>query len=236
MKVHRFFVHEFIERPLESSLDGEVIITHSGLIHQLKDVFRMEAGSDVILLDNTGSEFLSNISEISKERVRFHIAEVKKCENIPRREVTLCAALIKKDKFEWVLEKGTELGITQFVPIQTERSEKKNLNMERAKKIIQEAAEQSERGKLPELFEISNLEDVIAKFDRKFFALGPSGENFDKNFVSQENAWVFIGPEGGWSDNEIEFFKNKNIPIYSLGKQILRAETASIAVASILLL
>ena len=155
--------------------------------------------------------------------------------------IWLCQALIKKDNFEMVTQKVVEIGVSVIVPILAERSEKKKVNMERLKKIAVEASEQSGRADVPEIFEETTLVDLFESgaLPPDKIALDLTGIDFHK-FVSGLNPVgaiaVFVGPEGGWSEKEIEFFKQHNVSILSLGSQILRAETASIAISSLLLL
>ena len=157
--------------------------------------------------------------------------------NICKNEVILFASLIKKDKFEWVLEKCTELGVSKFIPIISERSEKKGLNIERARKIIKEASEQSERGLMPEICEPISLEDVLVDLNCEAIALHLSGERFDSSKLNNiSKLGLFVGPEGGWGENDIELFKKSNVELITLGSQVLRAETASVAACAKLLL
>ncbi|MFM2357586.1 MAG: hypothetical protein RJA61_323, partial [Candidatus Parcubacteria bacterium] len=137
-----------------------------------------------------------------------------------------------------ILEKCTELGVTHFVPIISERSEKKNLNYERAQKIIKEASEQSGRGTLPELGETCVLQDVFEKYPMDFIAFDFSGTKLENNKfqITNSKIGILIGPEGGWTERELQVFKDKHIPLFTLGNQVLRAETAAVAVSSLLLL
>lgn len=230
MRLHRFFIEQKI---LES---GEVMVSDKDLIHQWQKVFRLKAGDRVILFDGTGFDYVSEIVLLDKNRGVLKVIDKKLNENIPKKEIHLFQSIIKKDNFEWILEKGTELGVSYFHPIISERSEKKNINFERAGKIIKEASEQSGRGSLPRISELANLEDVLIN-NFVSIAFHTTGEKFDKNdFEKEEVVGIFIGPEGGWSERELEIFKEKGVKILSLGMQILRAETATIAVSSLLLL
>ena len=151
--------------------------------------------------------------------------------------MTIFASLIKKDKFEWVLEKCTELGVSHFVPVISERSEKKDLNIERAEKILKEASEQSERGILPTICEPLSLREALENTDFPVFAFNLDGEKSDfEKIKTFERVGILIGPEGGWGKKDSEIFKEKNILCVTLGLQVLRAETASVAVASKILL
>jgi 16S rRNA (uracil1498-N3)-methyltransferase len=239
MRLHRFFIDEPIHNKKITLLDKD-------LIHQLKNVFRLQAGDELIVLDNSGSEYLSKIELLSKEKAELTVLESKLVHNVVDKNIWILASLIKKDNFEWILEKCTELGVAHFIPIISERSEKKDLNMERAHKILKEASEQSGRGTIPGLYEILTLEDAVNYAVQEkvtMIAFHLSGTLFNDEIKKQyqekskqQKIEVLIGPEGGWSDKEIEFLKSKNIPVYSLGNQVLRAETAAVAISSLLLL
>ena len=157
---------------------------------------------------------------------------------MPIRTIYLCAAVVKKDTFEWIVEKATELGVTDIIPIAAERSEKKSLNEERLVKIAVEASEQSGRGATPMMHRIMGQGEAAAflksrEKDIQMIAFHTEGEQFKREELGSKTAplGVFIGPEGGWSPAEIEisFHKKENIQVRCLGPQVLRAETAVIA-------
>ncbi len=232
MRLHKFFI------PGPPVGDEKTIrVQDLELIHQLKNVFRYKVNDRVILLDNYGFEFLSEIVVLSKKEVTFTVVEKKENTLRASKELWLYSSIIKKDNFEWILQKGTELGVSYFVPIISERSEKKDLNFERGNKIIREAAEQSGRPILARLESIMPFEQSIDVAFKPAIAFHSTGKKFNKEiFAKEKTISVFIGPEGGWTDAELEQFKVKNIEIYSLGEQTLRAETAAIAISSLLLL
>ncbi len=231
MKLQRFFIENVLKE------GNEVNITDVDFVHQIFHVFRKKVGDEIVLLDNSGFEFLAEVASLNKKEVNLRILNRKEVENILKNEVILFASLIKKDKFEWVLEKCTELGVNKFVPIVSERSEKKGLNIERARKIIKEASEQSERGIMPEICEPITLEEALGNLNYNAIALHLEGGEFEEGKLkSFSKLGLFIGPEGGWSDRDIELFVKYNIPLITLGSQVLRAETASVAVCSKLLL
>lgn len=230
MKLHRFFVNQNL---LSAE---EVVIRDSDLYHQLRNVFRFTVGGQVILLDNTGYEYLAIVSSFGKGDVSFSIASKRMGKNIPEKEIYLFCSIVKKDKFEWVLEKGTELGVSHFIPLLSDRSEKKDINEERALKILKEASEQSERSVIPSLEQISSLEDALSREISKI-CFDPKGQKFVSEAVhTTSTLGVFIGPEGGWTEREIFLFKKYKVPIYSLGKGILKTETAVVSSLSLILL
>jgi len=228
--MHRFFIEQEIPE------SGEIIVADKDLIHQWQKVFRLKTGDRVIIFDGTGSDYVLEFVSLDRNNPVLRIIEKKLNQNIPKKEIHLFQSVIKKDKFEWVLEKGTELGVSYFHPIISKRSEKKSINFERAHKIIKEASEQSGRGDLPHMEELANLEDALNN-DFVSIAFHPTGNKFNKNdFEKEKIMGIFIGPEGGWSEKELEIFKEKGVKIFSIGRQILRTETAAVAISSLLLL
>lgn len=243
MKIQRFFL---TNQPLDKTRGELISITDPKLIRQWRNVFRMKAGDEIILLDNSGYEYPAKFlpaqgwsaSGRGKNKAEFEILNKIKNEVIPKREVVLYQSLIKKDKFEWVVQKATELGVSEFVPVLSERSEKKDLNMERLAVIAREATEQSGRGKLPKFNELLKLPEALESIKNDSVVFDASGIHFDstRSTLYVPRLTIFIGPEGGWSPGELDLFKSKNIPVVSLGNMTLRAETAAVAVSSLLFL
>ena len=232
MRFHRFYV----DRPIsEETFD----IVDANLIHQWRDVFRYNVGGRVILFDGSGTDFICMITSL--RNLGATVSVVQKMENIqkPKRSLWLCVGIVKKDNFELVVQKATELGVTHIIPLLCERTEKKNINMDRLHKIAIGSAEQSGRADLPVIRDIRTLSELFKEMilPREKFVL-----NFDGKYIGDispavpSELAVFIGPEGGWSDREMKEFVLQNIQAVSLGTQVLRAETASVAVSSLLLL
>ena len=231
MRIHRFYIGTPI-------LDKKIEISDRELIHQWKSVFRYNVGSQVILFDGNGKDFLCIITLLSNSSTSVEVVEELDGGEKPKRDVTLCMALIKKDNFELIAEKATELGVTRIIPILCERSEKKNLNMERIRKIVIEASEQSGRGTVPEIREIRELGELLQEgnLPNKKLLMHLDGQHINDVIDNEEEIAIFIGPEGGWSENELMVFKTFGVDNISLGSQVLRAETAAIATLSLLLL
>ncbi len=233
MRLHRFYLSEKIgDRK-------EVAINSADFIHQVGRVFRLNVGDLIILFDGSGSDFISTIKNLSKSEIILEIVEIRPSEYMPSKRVFLFQSIIKKDKFEWVVEKAAELGITDIVPVLSERSEKKDLNLYRLNKIAIEASEQCHRGDVPVIHNPMKLDLAIRNnFDCNMVVMHMVGENLSlmRLNLAKSDIGVFIGPEGGWSPRELEMFHSANIPIYSLGKQVLRAETASVSTLSLLML
>jgi 16S rRNA (uracil1498-N3)-methyltransferase len=229
----------------------------------------LKNGESVILFDGSGFDFESEIlsgnegdmegkkSSNRKDSISFRIMQSERSRYMPDRKVSLFCAITKKDTFEWIVEKATELGVSEIIPVLAERSEKKSLNMERLNKIAIEASEQSGRGDVPVVASIKGLSEVLSEkleaaggfftekggsnfssensCDLKFFALHTEGDSFEKcggSLASSCGVNVFIGPEGGWSPDEVSMFHKHKIPVVSLGKQVFRAETAVIVALS----
>jgi 16S rRNA (uracil1498-N3)-methyltransferase len=239
MRLHRFFSREKIQQ------NNAGLITQTTATAQWRRVFRFGQGDRVILFDGSGNDFICEIQEYKdgngneEGETVLKIIEVAKNNAKPRFNVSLYAAVVKKDIFEWIAEKATELGVSDIVPVIAERSEKKNLNAERLEKIAVEASEQSGRGTVPAIRPVSEFSDAIAdvvKRKQPGIVFDPSGIKFSEkdfvNFSADASVAVFIGPEGGWSPDELTAFKQAGIPALSLGPQILRAETAVVAALS----
>lgn len=226
MRIHRFFSQD--------KLLGKdtLTITSESMFNQFKNVFRFGIGDQVILFDNSGFDFTFSISGYEKDSILLSKIEVHENIVLPSRETYLFASLVKKDNFEWIAQKATELGVSHIIPIVSDRSEKKDLNTERIQKIIIEAAEQSGRGTLPILYEVSDLSSALENYAHvRSIAWDPIAPKFVSLDIENING-AYIGPEGGWSPQELELFKQRGIHTRSLGPQILRSETAVIAVIS----
>lgn len=223
MRLHRFYINFPLEHTREKIKDER-------LIHQWRDVFRYNVGSEVLLFDGSGQEYDAVIEKLSNREAEVRLVSERKG-IVPDKKITLFQSLIKKDKMEWVIEKATELGVSKIVPIVSERSEKKGFNIERAKKIAIEASEQCGRADMPVLESSKQLVDSIKDCEGQIIIFDPSGSVFVPSNLTTNYSLpttIFIGPEGGWTDKEIERFKDLKIEIFSLGKLILRAETAAI--------
>lgn len=239
MKLQRFFIEP------KDILEKVVTITDRDILNQIKRVLRLRVGERVLFLDGTGKEYESEIRELNPESLKAEVLSARENQNEPDLKIIICQALCKKDKFEWILQKGTEVGTFEFVPVLAERSEKLGLNFERAEKILKEAAEQSERGIIPKLREIQKFSDYILNLskDSQIILLDKSGESIKNYPLSLVNGpWpgrqmlnVFIGPEGGWSDEELALAKQSGAKIVSLGARVLRTETAGLVASAILL-
>ncbi|MFA6404648.1 MAG: RsmE family RNA methyltransferase [Candidatus Paceibacterota bacterium] len=233
MRLHRFYYRELIGNR------SEITINSLEITKQIRRVFRLKTGDLVIIFDGSGFDYVCKINNFTEDTMKLSINEKNSSRYIPEKDIVLCVAIVKKDTFEWIVEKATELGVTNIIPIISERSEKKSLNIERLKKISIEASEQSGRGRVPIIEPIVSLIEAINTYKDQYggqtsvYAFHTEGDTIPRSDLGNDRKIViFIGPEGGWSPSEIDMFHKDKISIHCLGKQILRTETAVIAVLS----
>lgn len=234
--------HFFLNFTLRES--EKLIINDARVVHQMERVLRMRSGEHFIALDGSGLEYECAVMRLEKDFVEAEILQKRMNEAEPSVHVTLFQALPKKmELFEWVLQKGTEIGVSEFVPLVTERTERSEITKpERLLKILMEAAEQSERGKLPRLVEVQKFEDAVrtaAQKNSATFLLHGRGDYPLFSALIREKTTdhinLFIGPEGGFSESEIELAIKNDVKIAALGKRVLRTETAGIMAAALAL-
>ena len=230
MRLHRFF----IPTPVPSS--GDFTVTDENLLNQWRNVLRMDVGDILVAFDGRGEEAVCILAQLEKKSAVLSVSEYRKGV-VPARNVTLFMALIKRDNFEFVLQKATELGVSRIVPVQTARSEKKGVNRERSERILREATEQSGRTTVPVLDDEIRLVDVVKKYDATLVALDPRGtlSARDAQGMTLDKMGILVGPEGGFTEEEISFFNEHQIPIVCTGKTILRAETAAVVALTLAL-
>ena len=159
--MHRFFVP-----PELLKITNIDIALPKELAHQVRDVIRLDIGEQLLLLDNSGDEILATVAKTNKANVEVHLLERRPGKSDPAVRIILCQGLLKSTRFEWILEKGTELGVSVFSPIICRRSmagleDPGSSKIQRWQRIIEEAAEQSGRSRLPELLPIRSLVDAL---------------------------------------------------------------------------
>ncbi|MEI6352956.1 MAG: RsmE family RNA methyltransferase [Candidatus Nomurabacteria bacterium] len=232
MKLHRFFVKQ--------PLGEEMEIKEKQLLHQWNNVLKFKTGESLVLFnDEKLLDFVFRIESISKSFVKLKLIEsvASLDQKLEKRNLNLCVSLIKKDNLDLILEKCTEIGVLNYIPLISERVEKKNIasfNLERVQKIIIESVEQSGWGNIPTICEPIKLENMFKDFKRegklsKILICDISEESFTTNNLDiKDDFYLFIGPEGGWTENERKMFKDYDLKIVSFGKNTLRAETAAV--------
>lgn len=215
---------------------GAAVVVTGNQAHYLNRVMRVTQGSDVILCDNVTGEWGCAVIEVGKRHVTLDpIERLREREGVP--DFWLCPALLKKDRFDILLEKATELGVAAVRPLVTRRCVADKLNTERARSIVIEAAEQCARTALPVLDEPVKLDALLRDWPTGrtlFFADELGGEPAGQAFRDSTKAALLTGPEGGF--DEAERAAIRALPqarTITLGPRILRGETAAIAATAL---
>lgn len=239
MTSNRFSIKQSHIRSTFVFLDGD---EH----HHLSKVARIKPMEKVWLFDERGTNYLARVEEITKERTRLTIIE-RQVTPEPRVKITLAQALIKSKKMNSIIQKATELGVTTIIPVITartvvkieERAEKK---LERWQKIIHAAAKQSKIPILPSISSPETLKKLVEERDEtKKLVLNENKGKFLRDILVQNSGpdveredipssvIILVGPEGGWTREEEEYILDHGYEAVSLGKQVLRTETASLS-------
>src|SRR2546422_2694925 len=224
----RFFVEQFADK--SALREGEAA-------HPLGRVLRAQPGQLYELSDGE-RVWLGRIESVGRDRVQFTLVEELPAVQ-PNLDITLLVALAKFDAFEWAIEKATELGVTTIVPLAAERSEKALLaaaakRADRWKKILLEASQQSRRVRVPTLQSLRLLDEAFSGDSRGArLCLSERAEapslKMALSSVKTLSVTLAIGPEGGWTDRELEVVRQNRFSEVSMGRLILRTETAVIA-------
>ncbi len=228
-RMHRFYVNF-------TPVTGDSVTLSPRISHQIARVLRLRNSEEIGLFEGSGTEWLAVIESVERSSVRARITGDSQPETEPSVQVTLSQSLIKLDRFELVLQKATELGVSRIQPVETERTNARPPSVSRIRRwerIVQEAAEQSERVRLPVIEPVRRLGDALAEpFGEPmvFWEREESGtvraalEDFSGDAVN-----LFIGPEGGFTEGEIAELESAGARLAGFGPRVLRAETAGIA-------
>lgn len=231
----------------ENIKDGFIEIFSDEAKHIL-NVMRMEIGDTLTICDGQSNDYLCRICETGKNCLKAKIEETTKSESEPKTKITLYQGLPKSDKMELIIQKCVEIGVCRIVPVITERAvvkiekgAKEDKKTERWQKIAESAAKQSGRGIIPAVERPMKFKDAIEEAVKNGEAIIPYENEKDrglKEFVKNskaEDIGIFIGPEGGFDTKEIEFAVENGVMSVTLGKRILRTETAGIVTSAIVL-
>lgn len=264
MQIPRFFIDsQSFDRDVSA-----VLIDDPKLVHQIVRVLRLGVGAPVILLNGKGDLFHCRIENQDRDSIALFIEGKESAVSHRQAELTVAIPLIKPSRFEWALEKLTELGATTIIPIITQRTVNKpgqdaedgkkkegmsgNVKQRRWQTIVKEAAEQSERYAIPKVVAPQNFSDFLKQTNKSF----DSGKHADQlQYILAErnecphllmhlskqkasggtakNILICLGPEGGFTEMEISLAAEAGLTLASLGKSILRSETAAVAAAAI---
>lgn len=228
-KIHRFIIPGI-------QLEKTTRVSSREIAHQLKTVLKIAVGEQIIFCNGAGDEALGTLVSIDGSEVTIDSCEIARAKGEAPHEVTVYAAIVKRDNFELLAQKVVEVGATAIVPIITQRTIKTAINAQRIQTIVREAAEQAGRGILPHVLEPMDVKTALqtakgAKFicqmdGAPFQAIPPIGDATPRS--------VFIGPEGGWENSELQFAKEVGVVPVSFSPLVFRAETAAIIAAHLL--
>ena len=225
-KIHRFYLGNISVQEVQKFGEQRMWLQDRELMHQWQNVLRLRVGENVGLF-NDKSEYIYSIVEHKQGEIELEkVTEEKR--RVPNKQLLLAWSMIKKDNNDLVLQKGTELGVTHFVPLLAERSEKTGFDETRALRIVIEAAEQCGRGDIPIIEEMLSPEECVGRFSDHYTLFVADREGADAKQDNKKPSGVLIGPEGGWSEKELAYFKEQNVAGLNLGDLTLRAETAAI--------
>ena len=231
---------KFFTKP-EFIYDNEIKIVGEDVSH-ISRVLRMAAGDKIIVCDGEGSDYDAVITSITKTEVVAEITGKYVCHAEPCINVTMFQALPKQGKMEYIIQKNTELGINKIIPVYTKRCVvKPSDKTERWTKVAESAAKQCGRGIIPEVLPTVTFDEAVKQMKEYDLALMPY-ECEEKNGLKKvlqsaeyKNVSIFIGPEGGFDLKEVETAINAGVKTVTLGKRILRTETAASAVLPIIM-
>ncbi len=229
MRIPRIFTEQNL-------LSGEQIELEEAASHHLSKVLRMQAGRELILFNGAGGEFAATIHEVSKKHVTVSIAEHTPDNRESPLELQLAVGISRGERFEWVLQKATELGVTKITPLITERTEVKTSGdrqekmQDRWQHILISACEQSQRNLLPTLSAPTHISDWLNCVNAELrFVLHHRDSKTLPAEQKPQSVALLIGPEGGLSESEIVQAHTKNFSALTLGPRVLRTETAPVA-------
>lgn len=236
--MRRFYI------PSQNISGNKIIIQDKGLLHHLKDVLRLKRKDEVIIFDDQRNEYQCLIERLT-DKVILNIKERQLLsKNRKDIKITVAVALPKKSKMDEIIDKLTQLGIDRIIPLETKRvtvnlnDKKKKLRHQRWKKIALNASQQSQRNNLPIIDSIKDINEVLSnlqEFDLKLMPTLAGERKSLKEILGKfkpRNILVLVGPEGDFTEQEVDLAKKAGCITVSLGDLVLRVETACIAVVS----
>ena len=243
-------MHHFFVNP-EQVEDGLIRITGSDVNH-IKNVLRIRQGEEMLVSDGTGRDYLCQAEEIAGQEVTVRILETEEeGRELPSR-IWLFQGLPKSDKMEFIIQKAVELGAAGIVPVSTRNTvvrldqKKEEAKVKRWQAIAESAAKQSKRSLVPRVSGIMTLKEAFDYVESQGFSVrlipyeheaGMDGTKTELDGAGPgQDIAVFIGPEGGFDEREIELALSKGVRPISLGRRILRTETAGLALLSVLMM
>jgi 16S rRNA (uracil1498-N3)-methyltransferase len=230
----------FFAPPSAFNFNKRTVLLAADEARHLREVLRLKVGDEVQVFDGAGREFRAIVSQARREvaelEIRDEIASLKPESPL---HLTIAVALLKGEKFDLVVQKGTELGVNRFIPIVTRYADIKLRDeadaakrVTRWQRIALEAAKQCGRSVVPEVTQPVPFESVIGEDSCLMFS-EREGQTLNTD-LKPNNLVAIVGSEGGWSDQELDAARAARVPIVTLGGRVLRAETAAIAAAVLL--
>jgi 16S rRNA (uracil1498-N3)-methyltransferase len=235
MSRKRFFVSR--ER-----ISGGVAFPHPDQVHHLRDVLRISAGEEVEVFDGEGGIYLGKVEVRGSETSIVRLTKLASQEESHPR-VVLASALIKADRFEWMLEKATELGADEIIPLETRFCEihispaKLEQRLERWRRIVREAARQCRRVSVPRIHEPMGFPALVCSGHTpsiRVLLSEKAAEAWNCSTSPSDEVLICTGPEGGWDPSEVETAANAGFGIFRIGSRIMRSETAPLAALAII--
>jgi 16S rRNA (uracil1498-N3)-methyltransferase len=242
--MHRFYV-------LPEQMKDEMITINGPDVNHIKNVLRMKQGDEIVICNGQGKDCYCIINKVSESDIIASINQIKDTGTELRSKITLFQGLPKKDKMELIIQKAVELGVHEIVPVMTKRAvvkledkKKEEKKLERWQAIAEGAAKQSGRGIIPIVKPVLNFKDALQNAKNMGIGLIPyenaKGMEYTKEIMASMIAYptigIFIGPEGGFEETEIELAKAEGIHPITLGRRILRTETAGLATLAMMVL
>jgi 16S rRNA (uracil1498-N3)-methyltransferase len=240
MSTNRFFV-------ATSDFEGDRVRLSREQAHQVRQVLRLRSGDTIVVLDDRGMEYEVTLTTVSQSETVGQITSSREAPGEPTVRLTLFQSLLVREKFEWVLQKATEIGVAQIVPVLTARSLVRTKQIEenkldRWRRIVVEAAEQSHRGRIPKIEPAILFGDVFSRFvgfDRFLIAAPSHTATLHDALLGigreAPSIALMIGPEGGFTNEEVAVAREKGAVAVGLGPRILRTETAAVVASALVL-
>ena len=236
--MYHFFVSE-------EQINGENAYIEGNDVNHIVNVLRMKPGEELLISVKGDWDYLCKIDDIETERVNLKVLESMEQRELPV-NITLLQGIPKSDKLEMIIQKAVELGVSEIIPVKTKRvvvkidEKKADTKVNRWNAIAESAAKQSKRSIIPKVSEpmsIDNALEIVKDFGVKLIPY-ENADGIDKtrkildSMDKTKDIAVFIGPEGGFEEAEVERIKNSGFEVITLGKRILRTETAGLALLS----
>ncbi len=236
--LHSFFMANPFFYSEEILIDSKQLVLNEETSKHIVQVLRMKVGEEINLADGKGNLFLAEIIDDHKKKCEVKVLSVMHSDP-PLKKIAIAISLLKNaSRFEWFLEKATEIGVTHVIPLLCERTEKQHFRHERMKGILISAMLQSQQSWLPILEEPMKLNEMIKRSDqpKKFIAhcLDDASKISLQELAPFNDAIMLIGPEGDFTNAEIDLALQKGFKPTTLGETRLRTETAGIVAATLL--